>query len=176
MATLQTLSQAHIGTTSPEHDINIQQQQFQTNEKLEIQLEAQQSETSRMVTSSESDILNDDGFDYPENNVRGWLVVLGAFFGLIPTWGLANSLGVIQTQVLEHQLASSSTTTVSWVFSIYTCLEMVSNVFSGRFFDRNGVLWPLLVGTTISVGSLLGVANATTVYQFVLAFGVGFGD
>ncbi|GME85239.1 unnamed protein product [Ambrosiozyma monospora] len=52
---------------------------------------------------------------------------------------------------------------------------MVGTVFSGKFFDRNGVLWPLLIGTIVSVGSLLGMANATTVYQFVLAFGVGLG-
>ncbi|GMG40722.1 unnamed protein product [Ambrosiozyma monospora] len=135
-------------------------------------LESQELEPT---TSSQSDILDDDGFEYPENNLQGWLVVFGAFFGLLPTWGIPNSIGVIQTQVLEHQLSNVSTTTVSWIFSIYTCLTMSCAIFSGTYFDRNGSRVPMLIGTIMSVGSLLALANCTKVYQFILSFGVGFG-
>ncbi|GME97835.1 unnamed protein product [Ambrosiozyma monospora] len=66
-------------------------------------LESQELEPT---TSSESVVLDDDGFEYPESNLQGWLVVFGAFFGLLPTWGIPNSIGVIQTQILEHQLSN----------------------------------------------------------------------
>ncbi|GMF03115.1 unnamed protein product [Ambrosiozyma monospora] len=174
MSTLQESSAVQqVNTHSSEHHPT--QKQFHTTEKYVSKLETGNDSPSERLIDSENNAFDDDGFDYPENNVKRWLVVLGAFFGLVPTWGLANSIGVIQTQVLEHQLSSSSTTTVSWVFAIYKLMEMTSTVFSGQFFDRNGALWPLLVGTIISAGSLFGTANATTVYQFVLSFGIGFG-
>ncbi|GME90860.1 unnamed protein product [Ambrosiozyma monospora] len=108
-------------------------------------------------------------------NIKGWLVVLGAFFGLIPCWGIANSIGVIQTQLLQHELKSTPTTTVSWIFSINIGLTMCFTVFSGAYFDRNGARMPMLIGSLIMIGSLLALGNCTQVYQFILSFSVGVG-
>ncbi|GME78981.1 unnamed protein product [Ambrosiozyma monospora] len=97
-------------------------------------------------------IIGDDDEIYPEKNIRGWLAVLGAFFGGIPCWGMANSIGVIQTQLLEHELKGVPTTTVSWIFSINVGLTMCCTIFSGAYFDRNGATAPMLVGSCIAVG------------------------
>ncbi|GME82426.1 unnamed protein product [Ambrosiozyma monospora] len=94
---------------------------------------------------------------------------------MIPTWGIPAALGVIQTQILEHQLEKVDTTTVSWIFSIYMTLAMISCVFCGTYYDRNGVKIPMLIGSVMCVVSLFAMGNCTEVYQFILSFGIGFG-
>ncbi|GME83116.1 unnamed protein product [Ambrosiozyma monospora] len=127
------------------------------------------------VENGNSNTVREDDQEYPEKNIKGWLVVFGAFCGLIPCWGIPNSIGVIQTQLLEHELKDVSTTTVSWIFSIFIGLTMGCSIFSGAYFDRNGARGPLIAGSLISVGSLLALGNCTEVYQFILSFAVGVG-
>ncbi|ESX02857.1 Conserved hypothetical membrane protein [Ogataea parapolymorpha DL-1] len=137
----------------------------------EVELETQNSRHSEEGLLEASD---PDEVYYENNKKRSWLVVLGSFFGLLPVWGLANSIGVIQTQLLEYELSGVSTTTVSWIFSIYTALLQICMIFSGTYFDRHGTRLPLIVGTFMMTGSLLGFANSTKVYQSILSFsGVG---
>ncbi|VEU23946.1 DEKNAAC105157 [Brettanomyces naardenensis] len=126
--------------------------------------------------SSDSDNpLEEEDYVYPTDKRECWLVVFGSFMGLLPTWGICNSIGIIQTYVLENELKDVSTTTVSWIFSMFACLSMISAIFSGCYFDLNGPGRLICIGTVLFVGSLLAVANCTTTYQFILAFGLGLG-
>ncbi|GMF91862.1 unnamed protein product [[Candida] boidinii] len=47
----------------------------------------------------------EDPITYPEGGKEANLVVLGAFLALLPSWGIANSTGVIQTYIAENQLS-----------------------------------------------------------------------
>ncbi|KAF6012876.1 hypothetical protein HII13_001363 [Brettanomyces bruxellensis] len=117
----------------------------------------------------------EEDYDYSIDKKKCWLVVFGSFMGLVPTWGLANSIGVLQTHILENELKGTDTTTVSWIFSIFLCLSMIASIFSGTYFDRNGSRLPIFVGTCLVVGSMFSVANCTKTWQFILAFGVCLG-
>ncbi|OWB63069.1 hypothetical protein B5S29_g4023 [[Candida] boidinii] len=120
----------------------------------------------------------EDPITYPEGGKEANLVVLGAFFALLPSWGIANSTGVIQTYIAENQLSEEPTSTISWIFSIYLFLMLSSCVLSGTYFDRNGAKLPLFLGSIMLVGGVLGMGNSTKVYQFILSFSIlcGFGS
>lgn len=116
-----------------------------------------------------------DGFVYAEGGFSAWLVVFGSFLGIFPTWGLYFSAGIIQTYVSAHQLADVSTSTVSWIFSVLSCLLLGTSVFSGMYFDRYGARKPLVIGTVMAVAGIVAVANCTKVWQFILALSVCVG-
>lgn len=116
--------------------------------------------------------LIDEGIEFPEGGLKANLVVFGSFMGLVPVFGMVNSVGAIQAYVSSHQLAEVSSSTVSWIFSINTFISFSSGIFAGAFFDRNGARPPMILGTILFVGGLFATGNAQTVYQFVLAFGI----
>ncbi|OUM55887.1 hypothetical protein BVG19_g5502 [[Candida] boidinii] len=116
--------------------------------------------------------MDHDPVSYPEGGLEANLVVLGAFFGLLPGWGIANSLGIIQAYIAENQLADVSNSTISWVFSIYSFLMTSSTVLSGTYFDRNGARVPIFIGSILLVASVVIVASATKLYQFIIGFGI----
>ncbi|CDO95483.1 unnamed protein product [Kluyveromyces dobzhanskii CBS 2104] len=118
---------------------------------------------------------DDDGFTYAEGGIAAWFVVFGSFLGILPTWGLYFSAGVIQTYVASHQLKDASTSSVSWIFSVSSCLLLGTSVFSGMYFDRYGARKPLVIGTIMTIGGVLAVAQCTKVWQFVLALSVCVG-
>ncbi|GME78782.1 unnamed protein product [[Candida] boidinii] len=120
----------------------------------------------------------EDPITYPEGGKEANLVVVGAFLALLPSWGIANSTGVIQTYIAENQLLDVPTSTISWIFSIYSFLMLGSCVLSGTYFDRNGARLPLVLGSIMLVGGVLGMGNSTKVYQFILSFSIlcGFGS
>lgn len=113
-----------------------------------------------------------DTLEYPEGGFQAYLVVFGAFMGLIPCFGLLNSLGAIETYITENQLANVDSSVSAWIFSIFLFVNFTSCIFSGTFFDRNGARIPLLVGTILLCGGLFATAQCTKVWQFILAFGV----
>lgn len=125
----------------------------------------------------ETILIDETHLDFPEGGTPAYLTVFGSFMGLIPAFGMVNSVGAIEAYVSNHQLKDVSTSTVSWIFSIYTFIAFSSCIFSGTFFDRSGAFKPMLIGSITFCGGMLATANCTRVYQFILAFGVlvGFG-
>lgn len=133
-------------------------------------------------SSSSSALFDDNGLTYPETasfKKKAWLVVFGSFMGLLPSWGVINAGGVIQTHLMENELSNYSMTQVSWLFATYECLSLVSSIFSGSYFDRNGARVPMVVGTIMFCGGFLGMASSTKLWQFILSFsfccGIGTG-
>jgi MFS family permease len=113
-----------------------------------------------------------DEVTYPEGGLTAYLVLFGSFMGFIPAFGMMNVIGAIESYVSSHQLSDVSSSTVSWIFSMYCFVAFAFGIFSGAFFDRCGSRRPLLIGTIGMCGGLLATAECTTVYQFILAFGV----
>ncbi|SCU83577.1 LADA_0C12288g1_1 [Lachancea dasiensis] len=132
-----------------------------------------ESTARHYVQQSERDLLDDDEeSDIPDGGLQAYLALLGSFVGLLPIWGTMNSLGAIEGYISQHQLASSSSSGVSWIFSLYLTLFCASCVFTGAYFDRNGGFLPLCVGSGLFVSGLVATANCQTIWQFVLAFSV----
>ncbi|SCU97054.1 LADA_0H04192g1_1 [Lachancea dasiensis] len=92
--------------------------------------------------------------------------------GLIPVFGMLNSLGAIESYISRNQLVDKSSTVVSWIFSIYLSITFLSCIFSGGYFDRNGGRLPMCLGTIFFTAAILATANCEKVWQFVLAFSV----
>lgn len=57
---------------------------------------------------------------YPEGGREAWLVGAWSWCAMIPAMGLLNSLAVMQTWPLEHDLEGMSESTVGWILSTYT--------------------------------------------------------
>lgn len=116
--------------------------------------------------------IEDDGIYYPEGGFRAWIVISGCFCGFIPVFGVLNAMGVLETYIATNQLSNVSSSTVGWIFSIYSFVNFASCIFSGTYFDRNGARVPLIFGTVLHVGGLFGMANSKKVWQFILSFSV----
>ncbi|QLQ80873.1 hypothetical protein HG537_0E02280 [Torulaspora globosa] len=114
----------------------------------------------------------DDESEFPDRGLQAWLAVFGSFVGLVPVFGLLNSLGAIESYISRHQLASVPASTISWIFSLYLSMSFLSCIFAGGFFDRNGSLVLMCTGTVIYIGGIMCLANCYTVWQFILAFSI----
>lgn len=98
---------------------------------------------------------------YPEGGLRAWLVVLGAWFSMLASFGLLNTIAVFQTYTLSHQLKGYSEGTVGWVFSIYTFLTFFCGVYIGPVFDKYGPKWLITAGGVCTVGGMVLVSFCT---------------
>ncbi|KAL4909569.1 hypothetical protein BDW74DRAFT_187630 [Aspergillus multicolor] len=113
---------------------------------------------------------NDD--DFPDGGVRSWLVVLGSFFLLMASYGLMNSVGVLQSYLETHQLSSYSTRDVGWISGVFTFVSLILGVFVGPLFDAYGPKELVATGTAIySLGVLL-TAQCTAYWHFIVCFGI----
>nr|QFR37112.1 MFS transporter [Cyberlindnera americana] len=129
-------------------------------------------------TISHSSNISVDGEDeYPEGGLSAYLAVFGCFLGLIPAFGISCTVGAIQTYISSNQLVNVSTSTISWIFSLFNFTSYASAIFSGAYFDHSGSRRPLTVGTILFVSGLMGTSESTKVWHFILSFGIvlGFG-
>ncbi|KAK6456040.1 monocarboxylate transporter [Scheffersomyces xylosifermentans] len=135
------------------------------------------SESPSLSSSSSSRSQEDvqDVGEYPEGGWRAYGVVLGSFLGLTVNFGTLNAIGAIQTYIGTHQLAHVSTSTVSWIFSIYLALSFAVGILAGPLFDMHGPFVLLVCGTLLQLGGFMAVANSSTVWQFILSFSVCVG-
>lgn len=62
---------------------------------------------------------DDTEITYPEGGRDAWLVVLGAFCGLMASLGIYNTAGVFEVVVSKVILPEKSPSTIGWIFS--TC-------------------------------------------------------
>lgn len=128
--------------------------------------------------SESTDVNNlDAGVEFPEGGLKAYLAVFGCFMGLIPTFGLINSVGTIQSYISQNQLSNVSASTISWIFTVNTFVTFASVIFSGALFDRNGSSVPLISGSIFFCAGLFATANATTMWQFIVTLSVvGLGN
>ncbi|KAH3898679.1 related to Probable transporter MCH4 [Saccharomycodes ludwigii] len=115
---------------------------------------------------------SEDIDSFPDGGWKAYSVVFGAFMGLVPMFGVINTLGAIQTYISREQLANVSSSTVSWIFSSYLAITFSSSVFVGAYFDRNGAFAPMVIGSVLFIAGLMAMANSKTIAQFILSFGV----
>jgi hypothetical protein len=112
--------------------------------------------------SEDADISRDEeGNTYPEGGLRAWLVVVGAFSGMMVCFGYLNTVGTYQAYLATHQLSGYSESTIGWIFSVYLFLSFGAGVQVGPFFDKHGPFWLVVVGSICLLLSvmLLGVCT-----------------
>ncbi|KAL6941919.1 hypothetical protein ACO0QE_003081 [Hanseniaspora vineae] len=113
--------------------------------------------------------------NFPDGGRQAWTTVGGAFFGLTSVFGVLNSVGAIEAYIRDNQLREVPTSTISWIFSIYTFMLFFSGIFCGCFFDRNGCSYINYVGSAFSIVGLYTLAVSTEVWHFVLSFSLCYG-
>ena len=95
---------------------------------------------------------------YPEGGTRAWLVVLGAFCGLLASIGLYNSTGVLSILLSSSILTTTSASSLGWIFSIYAFVVWGVGVWVGPCFDVFGPRVLLVAGTVCTVLGMMGLS------------------
>ncbi|CUM48765.1 uncharacterized protein AC631_00348 [Debaryomyces fabryi] len=156
------------GTRSTAYDTGEEISQIIHRPKYKLKKsELSTNESTALMYASEA---NPD--DFPDGGLAAYLVLFGSFMGLIADFGIANSLGAIQSYVTSHQLENVSESTASWVFSMHLGVMYFGNVIFGSLFDKFGARKLLIAGTIVMCGGLFCTAESTTVVQFILSFGI----
>lgn len=100
----------------------------------------------------------------------GWFVVTGCFLGSFVVFGLSYSFGVFFEPVLDAFGAPRSTT--STAFGVQTVALYVGAVGIGALVDRYGTRLMLTAGTLVLCAGLVATSRASTLTEFVFAYGV----
>ncbi|KAL1962976.1 hypothetical protein VTN77DRAFT_8822 [Rasamsonia byssochlamydoides] len=111
-------------------------------------------------------------YTFPDGGTRSWLVVLGSFFLLSASYGVMNTLGVLQSYLASNQLANYSTSEVGWIPGLFVFIGLSLGVQVGPIFDRYGPRGIVLSGSCCYVASLFLLAECRLYWQFLLCLGV----
>jgi predicted MFS family arabinose efflux permease len=108
----------------------------------------------------------------PDTGVLPWPQVVGGFFLMFNSWGIAVSYGTFQTYYTSGGLKGAvSPSTIAWVGSIQTFLLLFGAALSGKYFDAGYFRQMLFVGAFMVVFGLMMTSLATEFYQVLLAQG-----
>lgn len=109
---------------------------------------------------------------FPDGGKEAYLVLFGAFCGLVADFGIPNSLGAIEAYLSRHQLSNQPLTSVSWIFALHLAVMYFGGGFFGELFDRYGARKLLIAGAVCTCAGLVATAELKELYQFILSFGV----
>lgn len=123
-------------------------------------------------SSSSSNNIDPHGEFYPEGGTRAWLVVLGSFSGMVAALGIMNTIGVYESYLARHQLASYSTSSIGWILSIYVFLAFGAGLVIGPIFDVHGPRWLLFAGSILIILATFLLGVCTAYWHFILVFGI----
>ncbi|SSD62147.1 related to Riboflavin transporter MCH5 [Saccharomycodes ludwigii] len=149
--------------------INDKQGQEKSNEQ-DIILTSLNSPEEETTEEKKHFLDEDDPIDYPEGGLKAYLVILGCFFGLIPTFGILNTMGVIETYIQQRQLVELNSSTIGWIFSLFSFVNFSTCIFSGTYFDRRGCRALLIGGALLHFAGLFGLASSTKLWMFIVSF------
>lgn len=127
---------------------------------------------TKSSSSSSSNNIDPHGAFYPEGGTRAWLVVLGSFSGMVAALGIMNTIGVYESYLARHQLASYSAASIGWILSIYVFLAFGAGLVIGPIFDVHGPRWLLLAGSILIILATFLLGVCTQYWHFILVFGI----
>lgn len=127
---------------------------------------------TKSSSSSSSNNIDPHGAFYPEGGTRAWLVVLGSFSGMVAALGIMNTIGVYESYLARHQLASYSTSSIGWILSIYVFLAFGAGLVIGPIFDVHGPRWLLFAGSILIILATMLLGVCTAYWHFVIVFGI----
>ncbi|KAL3475537.1 major facilitator superfamily domain-containing protein [Aspergillus californicus] len=109
---------------------------------------------------------------FPDGGVRSWLVVLGSFLLLMASYGLMNSVGVLQAHLETDQLSEYSSRDVGWISGVFVFTALGLGVFVGPLFDAYGPKELVTAGSGIYALAVLLTAECTQYWHFIICFGL----
>ena len=101
-----------------------------------------------------------------------WLVLLGSFLALFPSFGLMVSIGTLQEYWQSNQLTGYSSRDVGWISGIFVYLALGLGLCFGPIFDRYGPRTIMVVGSIAYTVSIFLLAECSQYYQFMLCLGL----
>ncbi|TVY13218.1 Aspyridones efflux protein apdF [Lachnellula arida] len=108
-----------------------------------------------------------------ENTLIAWLQVLGAFFMMFNSWGIANTFGAYQTYYETGLLAHESPSNISWIGSIQAFLLLfVGGLITGPIYDAGYLRGLVIAGSVLGVTGMMMTSICKEYWQVVLAQGV----
>ncbi|KAI0546258.1 hypothetical protein F4679DRAFT_587761 [Xylaria curta] len=113
-------------------------------------------QVSAKVRTTVVNIEMDDESAYPEGGPEAWLVVLGAWFAMIPSTELLNTLAILQ----------------AWIFSTYAFFLYFIDAQTGPILDAYPVRMLVIPGSIGVVASMFLFSVSKGLYQSLLSFGV----
>ncbi|KAI9038972.1 MFS general substrate transporter [Aspergillus affinis] len=125
---------------------------------------------STITSHTHIPLTNDDTF--PDGGKQAWSVIMGSFCLLMASYGLMNSVGVLQNYFADHQLSHYSASDVGWIPGLFVFLGLSLGVQVGPIFDRYGPTGVVSAGTCCYVVALVLLAECTQYWHFVLTFGI----
>ncbi len=124
---------------------------------------------------AEKKALYDPYEDYPEGGLKAWSVILGAFFCVFWTFGLANSFGVLQSFYSREYIPDRTQSDIAWIGALNYFFIYVMGLPCGRLLDL-GLFKPTLAfGVVWWVFSMMMVSLSKTYWQLMLSQGVSLG-
>ena len=114
----------------------------------------------------------DTAESFPDGGYRSWLVVMGSFLLLMSSYGLMNSVGVLQSYLENHQLSDYSSQNVGWISGLFVFMSLGLGVLVGPMFDTYGPRELVMSGSVFYAASLFLTAECTRYWHFILCFGV----
>ncbi|KAH6705156.1 MFS general substrate transporter [Leptodontidium sp. MPI-SDFR-AT-0119] len=112
-------------------------------------------------------------------DVTAYLQVVGAFFLMFNSWGVANTFGAYQNYYESALLKDETPSRISWIGSIQAfLLLLLGGLLTGPIFDAGHLRGLVIVGTVASVFGMMMTSICREYWQVVLAQGlvVGFGS
>lgn len=58
--------------------------------------------------------------EFPDGGWRAWSVVLGSWCAMVPSFGLLNTMGVLEAWLANDQLQDYSKASIGWIFGLYS--------------------------------------------------------
>ncbi|TVY78527.1 Aspyridones efflux protein apdF [Lachnellula suecica] len=114
-----------------------------------------------------------------ENTLIAWLQVLGAFFCMFNSWGIANTFGAFQTYYETGLLSHETPSRISWIGSIQGFLLLfVGGLVTGPIYDAGHLRGLVIFGAIAGVFGMMMTSICKEYWQVVLAQGliVGIGN
>jgi hypothetical protein len=101
------------------------------------------------------DVANEERVS-PSSTLTACLQVVGGFFLMFNTWGIANTFGAFQTYYEEAIFSDQSPSNISWIGSIQIFLLLfVGGGCTGQIFDAGYLREMVIVGSTLAVFGMM---------------------
>ncbi|CAG8952989.1 hypothetical protein HYFRA_00003179 [Hymenoscyphus fraxineus] len=100
------------------------------------------------------------------------LQVLGAFFLMFNSWGIANTFGAFQTYYENGILRDETSSRISWIGSVQAfLLLLVGGIITGPIYDAGYMRGLVMVGSFCCVLGMFMTSLCTEYWHFILAQG-----
>ncbi|KAL4990351.1 major facilitator superfamily domain-containing protein [Aspergillus falconensis] len=108
----------------------------------------------------------------PDGGLRAWSTVVGAFCGMVVSFGWISCIGVFIDYYKTHLLQGVSTSAITWITSLEYFMMFFGGPFVGVLFDNFGPHLILLIGSFLHIFGLMMFSISSKYYQILLAQGI----